>query len=192
MKSRQSPIDIIKSNKKIRSNNILKIDYLDKNIVYQSVLKDDNLIYYPNSNNYLTFNDTRFKLEQFHFHNPSEHKLDSQTYDMEIHFVHRFESNYLVLAFFIKKGNTGPFDMALKSNNNLNQAIELVLPKKDTNIFYFYPGSLTTKPYSSNVTWLVFEKPKESACIDVWNKQFGIARKIQECCSAEILKFDTN
>ena len=125
MKSRQSPIDIKKSNKKITSNNILKIDYLDKNIVYQSVFKDGNLIYYPNSNNYLTFNDTRFKLEQFHFHNPSEHKLDSQTYDMEIHFVHRFENSYLVLAFFIKKGKIGPFDIALNSNNNANLLEEI-------------------------------------------------------------------
>jgi carbonic anhydrase len=63
MKNIQSPIDIKRSNKKIRSNNILKINYLDKNIVYQFIIKEGNVIYYPDTKNYLTFNDTKFTLD---------------------------------------------------------------------------------------------------------------------------------
>ena len=61
----------------------------------------------PGSN--VQFGNTRYALVQFHFHHPSEHTLDGQSYPLEIHFVHRSESGeLLVLAVLVSAGQSNP------------------------------------------------------------------------------------
>ena len=138
------------------------------------------------------FNGCKFKLEQYHFHNPSEHKIDNIIFPMEVHFVHKFEDQYLVIAFFIKESNNmGPFDLAISTdiNRELNKEIIIEIPNKDIKTFYYYPGSLTTHPHSSNVSWIIFDKHVISNCINKWNKNLGKAKKIQKSCCSEVFKF---
>lgn len=41
-----------------------------------------------NATNTLTFGGRTYKLLQFHFHVPSEHRIDGEYFPMEVHFVH--------------------------------------------------------------------------------------------------------
>lgn len=43
------------------------------------------------ANGSLTLTDKSYELRQFHFHTPSEHRIDSEFYPMEIHFVFQAE-----------------------------------------------------------------------------------------------------
>src|SRR4030095_11238188 len=46
-----------------------------------------------------------FDLLQFHFHHPSEHKLNDRSFDLECHFVHKSAQNGLaVLGVFFRPG----------------------------------------------------------------------------------------
>ena len=47
--------------------------------------------------NILTTGGTRFKLVQFHFHAPSEHRVGGRSYEMEVHLVHRSDDRKLAV-----------------------------------------------------------------------------------------------
>lgn len=48
---------------------------------------------------------SRYELLQFHFHHPSEHTLNGETFPLEVHFVHRGEQGQLaVLGVFFRQG----------------------------------------------------------------------------------------
>jgi carbonic anhydrase len=40
-----------------------------------------------------TMGNRKFKLKQFHYHTPSEHKIDSEYYPVEVHMVHEAEGS---------------------------------------------------------------------------------------------------
>lgn len=192
---RQSPININDNNKLSISINESFIDLglFDKNIKSVPEIKNNNIIFNVKNKIITKFNDNQFTLKQFHFHNPSEHKVNNKKYPMEVHFVHTFEDQILVIGLFIKDSNKfGPLDKAIENKENEEKDIIINIPKKDFNKFYYYPGSLTTPPYSNNVSWIVMINPIESKCIDQWNNSYGKARKIQKSCCSEVLKFNFN
>jgi len=119
----------------------------------------------------LKIGDKDFELLQFHFHHPSEHLLDGESFPMEVHFVHKAPDNTLaVLGIFIRAGHennalksiwdvmpTSKLSTKKVSNKMLNAAE--ILPQEQS--FYTYSGSLTTPPCSEIVTWVVYKKPIE-------------------------------
>ncbi len=115
----------------------------------------------------LKIGDKSFELLQFHFHHPSEHLLDGESFPMEAHFVHKASDNTLaVLGIFIKAGRE---NNALKSIWDVIPMSKLsqkkvfdrminatkILPQEQN--FYTYFGSLTTPPCSEIVTWIVYK-----------------------------------
>lgn len=115
---------------------------------------------------FAVINGRHFELMQFHFHAPSEHKLDGRGFPLEVHFVHQAQDGRLaVIAVFFEKGpvNTG-FETILNHiqkgkktvvSEKIN--IESLLPKNKT--YYHYLGSLTTPPLTENVEWYVMAMP---------------------------------
>ena len=117
--------------------------------------------------NQLLVNGQPYELVQFHFHTPSENKINSRTYPMELHLVHKNQQEQLaVVAVMIKAGPPNTLIDALPVPAKKGQAINiqraslnpvLLLPY-DRNT-YTFSGSLTTPPCTQNVGWIVMKTP---------------------------------
>jgi len=117
----------------------------------------------------LRIGDKNYQLVQFHFHHPSEERINGQAADMVAHLVHRDSGGKLaVVAILLNAGQPNPTVDAIWShiptqkeheadfkNVRINPAA--LLP---TNRGYFtYTGSLTTPPCSEGVRWIVLKSP---------------------------------
>lgn len=187
---RQSPIHIQSDIKGIQ-NTILETELFSKK-VQATLLYKKNTIYYKVQNTIITiFNNTPYILYEFHFHKPSEHMIHNKRYDMEVHFVHKklyskgesYNEQFVVFSFFIQKGTTGFLDTCIALQENVN----IQIPKHNT--FYYYPGSLTTPPYSSNVSWIVFDTPISSSNIPILDTNYNTARPVQKSIQGELMYF---
>lgn len=115
-------------------------------------------------------------LLQFHFHSPSEHKVNGQSYAMEMHFVHSTDDGSLVVVgVLINEGEEHPVLKKLWSfmpentGDTSKQAIgieetDLLPPTRD---YFTYGGSLTTPPCSEGVKWVVLKTPIEASAVQI-------------------------
>lgn len=112
----------------------------------------------------------RYELLQFHFHRPSEERINGRAYDMVVHLVHRNdESQLAVIAVLLEKGSEHPLIQTLWNNLPLDQNIEMapveaidlnkLLPENRT--YWAYMGSLTTPPCTEDVLWMVLKQPMQ-------------------------------
>lgn len=119
----------------------------------------------------------RYELLQFHFHTPSEEKIDGRSSDMVAHLVHRSEAGKLaVVAVLLDTGGANPVSETIwknlprekqKESAPANVAIDAtgLLPRDRG--YYAFQGSLTTPPCSEDVSWLVLKTPVKVAESDI-------------------------
>ena len=70
----------------------------------------------------------RYELTQFHFHRPSEEKVNGQRFDMVAHLVHKSDDGQLaVIAVLLERGNENPFIQMLWNNLPLEKNSSLVV-----------------------------------------------------------------
>ncbi len=116
----------------------------------------------------ITFDNTRFTLQQFHFHAPSENTVHGKHYAMEMHLVHvNAEGEIAVVAVMYDKGEANKelddlwLNMPAGADQNTklrpNLDINKLLPADKS--YWRFSGSLTTPPCSEGVTWLVLKHP---------------------------------
>jgi carbonic anhydrase len=117
----------------------------------------------------ITYNEIRYELLQFHFHHPSEHTINGEAFDMELHFVHRDANGSLaVVGVLLKEGETenaafaSIFDnLPTEKGDPLPTETQIdanaLLPVE--HLFDTYVGSLTTPPCTEGVRWLVLTTP---------------------------------
>jgi carbonic anhydrase len=132
-----------------------------------------------------------FKLLQFHFHAPSEEKIDGKSFPLVAHLVHRNDAGQLaVVAVLFKVGRVNStlarvfMDLPRKEGEkrSLPGGINVagLLPASRT--YYSFKGSLTTPPCSESVQWQVFKEPVElsSAQLAAFRKLYPMnARPVQ-------------
>ncbi len=127
---------------------------------------------------------TSYELKQFHFHSPSEHKVNGHSYAMEMHFVHADEKGALtVIGVLIAKGEEHPVLKKLWSFMPENTGETSVKPIgiEDTNLlpptrdYFTYGGSLTTPPCTEGVKWIVLKTPIEASAgqIAIFKERVG-------------------
>lgn len=167
----QSPINIQKAQvtEKLKRKN-LDIHYIPSafSIVNNGHTVQGNI---QEEGNSIVLNGKTYTLAQFHFHTPSEHLINGNSYDMELHLVHKSADGQLaVLGALIKEGkkntvleqtwNAIPKEKTTEGIN-VPEPIDLIhiLPKNQHT--YQYKGSLTTPPCSEGVQWVVFKQPIE-------------------------------
>lgn len=110
-----------------------------------------------------------YQLLQFHFHTPSEEKINGKPYPLVAHFVHKNADGKLaVVAVLFKQGKENaalkPVFDALPAKEGETVKLDAlnpadVLPAERT--YYAFTGSLTTPPCSEGVRWQVLKTPVE-------------------------------
>jgi len=125
----------------------------------------------------LTAGDVVSELVQFHFHAPSEHRVDGQLFPMEAHFVHsKANGDGLgVLGVFLVEGKPNPTFALLADAFPKQAGAEAPAPAgadprdlAPASLKYWkYEGSLTTPPCSEVVDWWVCSDPVEVAKADI-------------------------
>jgi carbonic anhydrase len=140
-----------------------------------------------------------YKLLQFHFHTPSEEKINGKSFPLVAHLVHKNEAgNLAVIGVLFEEGKenpalkeifshlpTQPSKQPLKNEFNASD----LLPKNMG--YYAYKGSLTTPPCSEGVAWQVLKTPVElsKGQIQAFQKVFRMnARPVQPLNQRKILE----
>lgn len=110
----------------------------------------------------------RYDLQQFHFHRPSEERIEGRAAEMSMHLVHRDpEGRLAVVAVLLEQGPAHPAVQLVWNSLPLERHQEQVAPLPlDLNLllpddrrYFTYMGSLTTPPCSEGVLWMVLKQP---------------------------------
>ncbi|WP_241593496.1 carbonic anhydrase [Rosenbergiella epipactidis] len=108
-----------------------------------------------------------FTLKQFHFHTPSENRIEGKSFPLEAHFVHSDTKGHLaVLAVMFDVGEENEafqhiIDQAPTDKNQtqpLDKVIDIASLFPTSKHYYRFSGSLTTPPCSEGVRWLVMKE----------------------------------
>jgi carbonic anhydrase len=157
--------------------------------------RNENAIYNPVTKNYevkrkviLTLNDKKYKLDEYHFHIPSEHKVNGQKYASEIHYVFvEYDVNN------IEEEEKRECSDVCGCNHPKNKNILVIgriildagqhkhledLHVKVPHYYFQYDGTLTTGNYSP-VRWIIGETPVHYCLSQITRVAKG-SRELQE------------
>jgi len=149
----------------------------------------------------LTVGKNKYELKQFHFHHPSEERIDGKQFDMVVHLVNQDSEGHLaVVAILLKQGRENPLIAQLRGKVPAEKEHPVTLPDVLINAkeilpshlgYYTFPGSLTTPPCTEGVTWYVVKAPMEISAeqLDWFAKLYpSDARPIQPLHGRTILQ----
>lgn len=132
---------------------------------------------------FLNIDNKRYELKQFHFHSPSENRINGQSFPLEAHLVHTDkEGNLAVIGLMYEMGydDAGLAQLWQKMPKKSGEKVALTGMFKEQFIalpfnknYYRFNGSLTTPPCTEGVKWMVLATP---ASISV--NQIALFRKV--------------
>jgi carbonic anhydrase len=176
--SRQSPIDI-RGGIKVDLDPI-KFDY--KSAGFNVIDNGHTVQVNIGGGNAIEVAGRRYDLVQFHFHRPSEERINGRQFEMVAHLVHKdLEGKLAVVAVLLEAGPAHPIVQQVWNNLPLEKndeqraasAIDLSQLLPTDRRYYTYMGSLTTPPCSEGVLWLVLKQP-----VTVTQEQIGVFARL--------------
>lgn len=118
--------------------------------------------------NHITVMNKMYELVQFHFHRPSEERINGRASEMVAHLVHKDADGKLaVVAVQLNGGSPNGLVQTIWNNLPLEKN-DPVIPTSTIDMnqllperreYYTYMGSLTTPPCSEGVLWMVMKQP---------------------------------
>ena len=193
--SRQSPIDI-RDGMKVDLEKIA-FDYKPSSF---SVVDNGHTIQVTLSGgNYITVLNRSYELLQFHFHRPSEERINGKGFEMVVHLVHRdAEGKLAVVAVLLERGKAHNLiqtvwnNLPLEKNDTVNPSVVLdvneLLPAQKE--YFTYMGSLTTPPCSEGVLWLVMKQPMQAspAQMALFSRLYPLNARPIQASSGRVIK----
>jgi carbonic anhydrase len=166
--NRQSPIDL-RDGIKVNLEQI-SFDYHPSS--FSEVNNGHTIQVTVGGGNFITVGNTVYELQQFHFHRPSEEKINGKGTEMVIHMVHRSaEGKIAIVAILIERGQPHRLmqtiwdNLPLEKQDVVSPSIVLdpidALPERRE--YFTYMGSLSEPPCSEGVLYLVFKQPMQAS-----------------------------
>jgi carbonic anhydrase len=186
--SRQSPIDI-RDGMKV---NLDEIDFDYRPSTFSEIDNGHTVQVNVAAGNVIKVGSARYELVQFHFHRPSEERINGKGTEMVVHLVHRDGKGRLaVVAVLLERGKGNDAIQTVWNNIPLEKGqlgtpgldldpLELLPNRRE---YYTYMGSLTTPPCTENVLWLVMKQPMTAspAQMALFSRLYPLnARPVQE------------
>jgi carbonic anhydrase len=166
--TRQSPIDL-RDGIKVDLEQVT-FDYHQSS--FNEVDNGHTIMVTVGSGNFITVNNQTYELQQFHFHRPSEEKINGKGTEMVMHLVHRSaEGKLAVVAVLLERGKAHPLIQTVWNNLPLEK-LESVSPsvvldlmealpgKRD---YYTFMGSLSEPPCTEGVLYIVMKQPMQAS-----------------------------
>jgi carbonic anhydrase len=165
---RQSPIDI-RDGMKVDLENIT-FDYHPSS--FSEVDNGHTIQVTVGTGNFITVGNQTYELQQFHFHRPSEERINGKGTEMVMHLVHKSADGKLaVVAVLLERGKPHNLIQTIWNNLPLEKHVSVspsividpmeALPQRRE--YYTYMGSLTTPPCSEGVLWLVMKQTMQAS-----------------------------
>ncbi|KAE8654445.1 Detected protein of unknown function [Hibiscus syriacus] len=164
---RQSPIDIrpVQVSSELRE---LQRNYRYAAADLRNRTIDVAVVFTGNGGN-ITINGRAYRVQNIHWHSPSEHTFDGVRFPLEVHIVHRSDQNdTAVVSMLYRYGLPDPFLAILHPFILLLRQPDIPLlsinPEKvgfTDSSYYRYNGSLTVPPCTEGVIWTVFQEIKQ-------------------------------
>jgi carbonic anhydrase len=165
---RQSPIDI---------RNGMRVDL--EQIVFDykpapfSVLDNGKTIEVTVSGgNFISVMNNSYELMHFHFHRPSEERINGRGTEMVMHLVHKDVYGKLaVLAVLLERGKENGLIQTVWNNLPLEKhdavqpsvMLDLADALPENRDYYTFMGSMTTPPCTEDVLWMVMKTPMQAS-----------------------------
>ncbi|ANH70633.1 carbonate dehydratase [Mitsuaria sp. 7] len=193
--TRQSPIDL-RDTIKVDQERI-QFDYKPSSF---SVVDNGHTIQVNvAAGNTLTIMGRRYELQQFHFHRPSEERINGRQYDMVAHLVHKdAEGRQATVAVLLERGqdqtliqtvwNYLPLERGDTYTAPVPIDLTQLLPRDQA--YFSYMGSMTTPPCSEGVLWLVLRQPVQlsSQQISVFSHLYPMNARPLQAQSGRLIK----
>ncbi len=207
----QSPINLAYEesvHKAIKENEVQTHYQVNHHVEIDSTIHGIEVRY--DRDNTMVVGGVEYKLDNVHFHRPSEHTKEGKYLDAEIHFVHVNEENEIaVMAIFMRAGAHADESLnyilalapdvgghvEIDTTRDLNPPGMLASMMSSLGQWdhYRYRGSLTTPPCKEGVEWMVIEKPVDisDAQLTQLSNMFpkGNNRPIQKHSIIEVTEF---
>ncbi|KAB1222376.1 Bifunctional monodehydroascorbate reductase and carbonic anhydrase nectarin-3 [Morella rubra] len=167
----QSPIDLLDRRVQVfPSLGKLKRDYKPAPAVVMN-RGHDITVKWKGDAGKIKINGTEYKLEQCHWHSPSEHTFNGSRYNLELHIIHSSPSGEIaVVGIVYKYGRPDPFLSKLFHHINSVGKDEIDLGIVNPGIIKFgsrkyfrYIGSLTVPPCTEGVIWTIVKKTQDES-----------------------------
>jgi len=166
--NRQSPIDL-RDGIKVNLEQI-SFDYHPSS--FSEVNNGHTIQVTVGGGNFITVGNTVYELQEFHFHRPSEEKVNGKGTEMVIHLVHKSaEGKIAIVAVLLERGQPHRLmqtiwdNLPLEKFDTVSPSIVLdptdALPERRE--YFTYMGSLTEPPCTEGVLWMVFKQPMQAS-----------------------------